>query len=108
MATETEAEAEQMRRAPGIIFVDGPAGRRARVAGTGLEVFEIIKYYIGFERDWQELRQRFDWLTDEQLRAAVRYYELYPAEIDARLEEEASWTPERVYAMYPFTKPRKP
>ncbi len=31
-------EAVKMRRCPGIVFADGPSGRRARVAGTGLEV----------------------------------------------------------------------
>ena len=105
MTTRADSEAERMQRVPGIIFVDGPAGRRARLAGTGLEVFEIIKHYHAGNDDWDELRSWFHWLTEDELRSALRYYELYPEEIDTWLAEEAQLTPERVYAMYPFMRP---
>jgi hypothetical protein len=55
--------------------------------------------------DWQNLKEWFDWLTDEQLQTALAYYAAYPAEIDERLEREESRTPERVWATYPFMKP---
>ena len=42
MPARSMSEAERMKKVPGIIFVEGPAGRRARVGGTGLEVFEIV------------------------------------------------------------------
>ena len=45
MTTKELSEEEKMRRVPGILFVDGATGRRARVQGTGLEVFEIIHGY---------------------------------------------------------------
>jgi uncharacterized protein (DUF433 family) len=106
MTAELLEEAVQTRRAPGIAFVDGPAGRRAIVAGTGLDVWEIIatwrEVYSGFET----LRQSYPWLTEAQLRAALAYYELYPAEIDARLEREAQWTPEKVRLDLPFARLR--
>ena len=35
-------EAIKMRRCPGIIFAEGVSGRRAKVGGTGIEVWEII------------------------------------------------------------------
>lgn len=35
-------ESVRMRRVPGIVFADGPSGRRAVVAGTGLDVWEIV------------------------------------------------------------------
>jgi hypothetical protein len=38
-------EAIKMRRCPGIIFAEGTSGRRARVAGTGIEVWEVIATY---------------------------------------------------------------
>jgi hypothetical protein len=38
LATELLEEALRMRRASGVVFVDGPAGRRAALAGTGLDV----------------------------------------------------------------------
>jgi uncharacterized protein (DUF433 family) len=105
MTAELLEEGIRMRRAPGIAFVDGAAGRRAVVAGTGLDVWEIIA-------SWKEgktveaLRQSYPWLTEPQLRAALSYYEMYPAEIDARLEREAQWTPERVRRELPFSRPR--
>lgn len=85
-----------MRRAPGILFADGPAGRRAVVAGSGLDVWELIAAWLEGGRDFQDLRRNYDWLTEEQLRSALRYYELYPEEIDARLERERRWTPEAI------------
>ncbi|MBM4278971.1 MAG: hypothetical protein FJ130_14010 [Deltaproteobacteria bacterium] len=35
-------EAIKMRRCPGILFSEGTGGRRAGVAGTGIEVWEMI------------------------------------------------------------------
>ena len=88
MATETLSEAERMRRVPGIIFVDGPAGRRARIAGTGIEVFEVVKRYRA-TRDWQDTREFHDMLSDAEFAAARAYYEAFPEEIDAWLDDEA-------------------
>lgn len=44
-------------------------------------------------------------LTEAQLRAALDYYALHPREINERLQREAYWTPERVAAELPFTRP---
>ena len=46
MSVQTETEAEKMRRVPGIVFADGPTGRRARITGTGIDVFELISGYL--------------------------------------------------------------
>ena len=100
-------EAIRLRRAPGISIVDGPTGRRAVVAGTGLEVWEIIDAYQQDELSFEELKEEFPWLNDMQLRAALGYYDLYPKEIDARLEIERSWTPERVAAEMPYAMPQR-
>ncbi|MGI8552778.1 MAG: hypothetical protein ACR2PL_18615 [Dehalococcoidia bacterium] len=45
MTNELIHEAAKLRRVPGIVYADGPAGRRARVAGSGIEVFEVIRTY---------------------------------------------------------------
>src|SRR5690349_4476475 len=83
MATETLSEAERMRRVPGIVFVDGATGRRARVAGSGIEVFEVAWVYRA-RQSWDGTREWFDRiLTDEQLAAARAYYVAFPDEIDA-------------------------
>jgi hypothetical protein len=82
-------EAVRMRRVPGIVFMEGPAGRRASLARTGLDVWEVVSTYKGVDGD----RER---LSESQLSAALDYYEFYPEEIDTRIEREEWWTPERV------------
>jgi uncharacterized protein (DUF433 family) len=100
-------EAVRMRRVPGIHFVEGVGGsRRAAVAGTGLEVWEVVRTYEEVGEDYGELRKSYPWLSEPQLRAALSYYELYPDEIEARLKLEESWMPERVKKEMPFAVPR--
>jgi uncharacterized protein (DUF433 family) len=105
-AAELLEEAIRMRRAPGVVFVDGPAGRRAVVAGSGLDVWEIVATWQAVGKDYGRLRKSYAWLTEPQLRAALSYYELYPGDIEARLDREARWTPERVARELPFARPR--
>ena len=100
-------EAVRMRRVPGIVFSDGPAGRRATVAGTGLDVWEVIRAWREAGEQFAGLRENYRWLSDLQLRSAVAYSELYPEEIDARLAAEEHWTAERVEAELPFLAPRR-
>src|SRR5437764_15301828 len=80
VANEMLAEAAKMRRIPGIVFADGPSGRRARVAGTGLAVFEILRTYRDSGEDWDTLRESYHWLTENQLRSALAYAAAYPEE----------------------------
>ena len=105
-ATEILEEAIRIRRVPGIIFTDGAAGRRATIAGSGLDVWEVIRTWKeDVDRDYDELRKVYNWLLEPQLKAALKYYELYPEEIDERHRVEESWTPERLYAEHPFARP---
>jgi len=90
------SEAVRMRRVPGIWFVDGIYGRRAAIAGTGLEVWEVIATWKALGSDEERLRTAYYWLTPAQLRAALTYYSLYPEEIDARLQLEENWSPDRI------------
>lgn len=106
MVVELLEEAVRMRRAPGVIFVDGPTGRRAVVAGSGLEVWEVVQTWREVGQDYRRLRNAYEGLTEPQLRAALSYYELYGAEVDERLEREARLTAERVQREFPFTTPR--
>lgn len=99
-------EGIRMRRAPGVTFTGGPAGRRAVLAGTGLDVWEVIATWQEVGEDYSRLKASYDWLTEPQLRAALGYYDLYPAEIDARLKAEANRTPEWVRRELPFTAVR--
>src|SRR5688500_20068379 len=79
MVVELVEEALRMRRAPGVVFVDGPVGRRPVIAGTGLDVWEVIAAWQELGRDYRRLRTADDWLTEPQLRAAPSPYEADPA-----------------------------
>ncbi len=101
VANELLTEAIKMRRCPGISFADGPTGRRARVAGTGLEVWEVIATYQSVGRDRGRLQQAYSWLSEGQLRAALGYYAAYPEEIDRHMAANERWTQERLFAQHP-------
>jgi hypothetical protein len=80
-------EGLKIRRFPGIVYRDGPSGRRAGVVG-GPDVWEIVaalKHAPG--RGEQRLRR----VSDEigvplsQLRVALDFYSAHPDEVDARI-----------------------
>ena len=100
-AIELLTEAIKMRRCPSIVFADGPTGRRARIAGTGLDVWEVIATYQSVDREVGRLREAYHWLSDPQLRAALGYYAAYPDEIDRRIALNERWTEERLLAQHP-------
>ena len=100
-AGEGYGETVRLSRSVGDMLVEGAA-----VAGTGLEVWEIVRAYKEVGEDYGELRKGYPWLAEPQLRAALSYYELYPDEIETRLKLEESWTPERVKKEVPFAVPR--
>jgi len=90
LAGELLSEAARMRRCPGIVFADGPMGRRARIEGSGLEVWELVASYLAVGRDEARLRATYHWLTERQILAALGYYRAYPEEIDALVEANAA------------------
>lgn len=73
---------------PGIGFADGPAGRRAVLVGTGLDVWEIIGS-VKAAGGSPEAAGRYLELPLAQVRAAIRYYGAFPAEIDDLLARQA-------------------
>jgi len=97
-------EAIKMRRCPGILFAQGTSGRRARVGGTGIEVWEIIATYKSVEQDLKRLKKAYHWLSQEQLCAALGYYAAYPREIDQLIEENERWNEKKVRNRYPFMR----
>jgi uncharacterized protein (DUF433 family) len=90
MTTEQLSEAERAARVPGIEFVDGTDGtRRAKPIGTGLEVWQIVRYWLGVQRDAVYVLESYPWLQQSQLDAALQYYKSFPTEIDWHLRESA-------------------
>lgn len=79
-------EGARMQEHPGIVFVDGPAGRRARVAGVGPDVWEVVqtlKDHKGSARAAAEYHERPRFLME----AAARYYAAFKDEIDDWIDE---------------------
>ncbi|HZQ37059.1 MAG TPA: hypothetical protein VFD32_14100 [Dehalococcoidia bacterium] len=87
MTTELIDETERMRRIPGIYFATEPSGRTAKIAGTGLGVWEVISGCRERPLTARKLARAFDWLTPAQLEAALAYYAAFPDEIDAEIAE---------------------
>ena len=96
LANELLEEALKMRRCPGIIFSEGVSGRRARIAGTGVEVWEVIYEYQISGENIDSLKKALHHLTERQLVAALNYYRNYPEEINELIERNETITPESV------------
>ena len=93
-------EGLRMRLCPGIYFADEPGGRTAKVGGTGLGVWEVLRDFCR-DRDLEALRQTFSDLSQAQLTAALMYYRRYPEEIQREVEANARLTPEVVEKEFP-------
>jgi hypothetical protein len=80
-------EGLRMEDHPGIVFRDGPAGRRAALA-CGPDVWEVIETLKGTGlAGEQAVAATADWgvLTHAQVHSAVRYYADFREEVDARI-----------------------
>ncbi len=74
----------RMQRFPGITFVEGPAGQRAHLAGTGLDVWEIIQL-LREHGSASALSEQFPRLSPMVIQIAEAYAKAYPDEIRAFL-----------------------
>lgn len=104
IANELLEEALKMRRCPGIIFSDGVTGRRARVAGTGVEVWEVIYEYQILGEEIEALKKALPHLSERQLVAALNYGRTYPEEIGAFIKANEAITPETVKGRFSLSK----
>jgi uncharacterized protein (DUF433 family) len=80
-------EGLRMEDHPGIVFRDGPAGRRAALAG-GPDVWEVIETVKGTGLTGEAaVAAAAEWgaLTQTQVRGAVRYYADFRDEVDERI-----------------------
>ncbi|NCO67165.1 MAG: hypothetical protein COY75_04490 [Nitrospirae bacterium CG_4_10_14_0_8_um_filter_41_23] len=101
LTSELITEAVKMRKCPGIVFIEGPAGRRARIEGTGIDVWELISAYQELNNDLPTLKEAFHWLTDRQIMAAIGYAKTYPDEIKKLIEMNRAWSKEKAHAELP-------
>ncbi len=91
-------EGLRMDEHPMIFFADGPAGRRARLLGTGADIWEVIAT-VKDNGVNEEAAARYLDMPVSLVRGAVTYYAAFPEEIDSRIERnrieseqaEAAW-----------------
>lgn len=102
VANDLLSEAVAMRRGPGIAFMDGATGRRAILAGTGIDMWEVVYSYEHVNRSFPELKDAFPHLSEPQLRAALSYAVVYPDDIRRRIAVNDAWTPERLARELPI------
>ena len=89
-----------MRQCPGIYFVDEPSGRTAKIGGTGLAVWEILRD-LQRDADPKRIRDVFPQLSQAQVTAALMYERRYPEEIQREIARNAVLTPEAIEQRYP-------
>jgi hypothetical protein len=98
-------EGIRMDEHPGIVFRDGPTGRRAALA-AGPDVWELIMTLKSAPRRGDEAiaaTAELLNLAELEVRTAVRYYAAFPREVDERIdrnvqnadEAEAAWRREQ-------------
>jgi uncharacterized protein (DUF433 family) len=91
-------EALRLRTCPGVYFADEPAGRVAKISGTGLGVWEVVRDYVEADRDEGALRKLFPQLSAAQIQASLLYYSRYSDEIDEAIAENRDVTWDAVRA----------
>jgi len=85
-------EGLRMDEHPLVRFAEGPAGRRARLLGTGKDVWEVVATVRDNDGDLGEAARYLE-LPLGLVQAAVSYYGAYPEEIDQWIdlnEQEAA------------------
>ena len=82
-------EGLRMAEHPGVVFKDGPSGRRAALA-FGPDVWEIAKALREIDERGEaavDAAAEVLALPQARVRAAMHYYADYPEEIDAEIDE---------------------
>ena len=102
VARDLLIDAVKMRRCPGVTFADGPTGKRAKIAGTGIDIWEFIATFKGLGENYNKLKEAYHWLSDQQIRSALSYYALYPSEIDEKITYNEDITQDQVIKRFPF------
>lgn len=89
----------RLERFPGVTFVPGPAGSRAHIPGTGLDIWEIVSLVKEYG-DPDALVAAYPNLPRSAVDLALTYAEAYPEEID----EFLTWrerAPEEILRAFP-------
>lgn len=84
-------EGLRMDEHPLVRFADGPAGRRARLLGTGKDIWEVIAVVRDNHGDTAEAARYLE-IPLGLVQAAVSYYGAYTAEIDQQIADNEQET----------------
>lgn len=79
-----------------------PPAQTARIMGTGIEVWQVVKTYLEVDRDWARLRAAYEWLPEADLREALSYANDHREAITARIEEDYRYLPEGLRPTFPI------
>ena len=100
IAQELIEEGLRMRECPGIYFATEPSGRTAKVSGTGLGVWEVLRDFVRDE-ELDRVRRAFPQLSPAQITAALIYYKRYHDEIQREVAANAALTAEVLELHFP-------
>lgn len=100
VAQELLDEALRMRQCPGIYFADESSGRTAKIGGTGLAVWEVLRDFSK-DQNSSRIRKAFPQLSQAQVTAALMYNSRYRDEVQAKIDANAALTPENVERRFP-------
>lgn len=75
-------EALRLVEHPGIVFRDGPAGRRPGLAASGLDVWEVVETVADNAGSALAAAEYLE-IPQPLVASAMRYYAAHPGEIDA-------------------------
>lgn len=84
-----------------IEFRATPAGRQPYIRGTRLAVWQVVLIARGFDMDARKVAEAYEFVREEQIRAALTYAQAYPDEIDPVLDYVENFTFEDLKRIVP-------
>jgi uncharacterized protein (DUF433 family) len=79
-----------------------PPAESARIMGTGIEVWQVVKTYLEAGCDWERLKSAYTWLPEADLREALSYANDHRDDITARIREDYQYLPEELRPSFPI------
>jgi hypothetical protein len=88
MTTDTLTEEQKLALVPGIQYTGTGATRRACLAGIRVSVAQVVESWRECDCSLTRCQQEcWWWVAPELIEAAIRFYELFPGEVDALIEQ---------------------
>ncbi len=103
VVSELVEEAMRIRQHPGIVFAGPTGNRRARVEGSGLDVWEVVAVHRACDDIADKTLRTLSHLSPRQLETVLRYCAAHRAEIDERSADNER-SPEEWRRLYPHIK----